>query len=120
MTADHPGDPTADHPDDRQPVPEEGPMDETTTTIDDTTIHDTTIHDTTLDDTVATGTDGDADPVRHRGLDHTSLVAGVVVLLIAAAFAFGDPDSLRDQGRLMGPLVLLGIGAALLIGSLRR
>ena len=89
-------------------------MDETTTTIDDTTIDDTRIDDNPTTETAAAG------PVRRRGLDHTSLVAGVVVLLIAAAFAFGDPDSFRDQGRLMGPLVLLGIGAALLIGSLRR
>jgi hypothetical protein len=120
MTSDHPGDPAAGHPD-RQPVPEEGPMDETTTTIDETTMDDATIDDNDATDITgtATATAGDG-AVRHRGLDHTSLVAGVVVLLIAAAFAFGDPDSLRDQGRLMGPLVLLGIGAALLIGSLRR
>ena len=105
MTSDHPGDPAADHPDDRRTLPEEGPMDETTTRIDDTS---------------ATGAVGDTAPARRRSLDHTSLVAGVVVLLIAAAFAFGDPDSVREQGRLIGPLVLLGIGAALLIGSLRR
>ena len=60
------------------------------------------------------------DVARRRPVDHTSLIAGVVVLAIAAAFAFGDPDSLRDQGRVMGPLVLLGVGAALLVGSLKR
>lgn len=56
----------------------------------------------------------------RRPLDVTSLVAGVVVLAIAAAFAVGDPDSLHDQGRVVGPLVLLGVGVALLVGSLRR
>ena len=56
----------------------------------------------------------------HRKIDVTSLVAGVVVLLIAAAFAFGDPDDLHEQAQVVGPLVLLGIGATLLIGSLRR
>ena len=62
-----------------------------------------------------------ADPsARRRPLDVTSLVAGVVVLVIAAAFAFGDPDSLHDQGRVIGPLVLLGVGVALLVGSLRH
>lgn len=57
---------------------------------------------------------------RRRPLDITSLVAGVVVLAITAAFAFGEPDSLHDQGRVVGPLVLLGIGVALLVGSIRR
>ena len=61
-----------------------------------------------------------ADADRRRPLDITSLVAGVVVLAITAAFAFGEPDSLHDQGRVVGPLVLLGIGVALLVGSIRR
>ena len=60
------------------------------------------------------------DARRQRPLDITSLVAGVVVLAITAAFAFGEPDSLHDQGRVVGPLVLLGIGVALLVGSIRR
>jgi hypothetical protein len=98
------------HQPDAIPTPEETAMDHTTPDLDRPAADGTRPSDAS--------TEGLAG--RRRPLDTTSLVAGVVVLAIAAAFAFGDPDSIRDQGRVIGPLALLGLGAALLLGSLKR
>lgn len=56
----------------------------------------------------------------RTGVDLVSLVAGVVVAVICAAFAFGDLDSFRVQARVVWPTVLLGLGVALLASSRGR
>ena len=55
----------------------------------------------------------------RRPLDVPSLVAGVVVLVLCAAFALGDLDALDVQARVVGPTVLLGIGVAVLVSGRR-
>ena len=38
----------------------------------------------------------------------------------AAAFAFGDLDSVRDQARIVWPIALLGVGLGFLVGTVER
>lgn len=63
---------------------------------------------------------GDDAPTSTPKVDVASLVAGIVVLALAAAFAFGDLDRLDVQTRVVWPTVLLGVGVALLLGGRRR
>jgi hypothetical protein len=56
--------------------------------------------------------------VRRHDLDWTSLVAGVVITAIAAAYLGGAWTDLRIDGRWVLPLGLVGIGLAGLAGGL--
>jgi hypothetical protein len=55
-----------------------------------------------------------------RRIDPVSLVAGIVVAILCAAYAFGDLDGLGVQARVVWPTILLGVGVALLATSRRR
>lgn len=56
---------------------------------------------------------------RHER-DLTSLVAGVLFVLIGTAWGVGALDSVRVDGRWLLPALLIGLGAAGLLGSGRR
>jgi hypothetical protein len=62
--------------------------------------------------------------VRRHNLDVTSLVAGAVFVTIGLVFALaGDPWNLlafRIDWSWLGPVVLIGIGAAVMLPVLRR
>lgn len=58
-------------------------------------------------------------PGRHR-LDATSLIAGVSFVAVAVAYWFAELDTLRDHARILWPLVLLALGAALLTTGWRN
>ncbi len=65
----------------------------------------------------------DAAPLDDAGgtrLDTASLVAGVVFLAMALAFAIADLDSLEDQVRYVWPVTLLAIGAGMLLATRRN
>jgi hypothetical protein len=65
------------------------------------------------------GSDGDV-PSRARRIRITPLVAGIVFLVMAAAFAFGDLDSIEDQIRVVWPGSMLAIGVGMLLGARQR
>jgi hypothetical protein len=55
-----------------------------------------------------------------RRVDPVSLVAGIVVAVLCAAYAFGDLDGLAVQARVVWPTILLGVGVGLLATGRRR
>ena len=57
--------------------------------------------------------------LRRHARDSVSLVLGVLVLAVAGAFLVGDTTDLRLDGRWVAPVLLLGLGAAGLLASLR-
>ncbi|CAN5733619.1 hypothetical protein BH20ACT2_BH20ACT2_15320 [soil metagenome] len=57
--------------------------------------------------------------LRHR-VDAASLIAGLSFTAIALAYWFADLDTLRDHARVLWPLVLLALGAALLATGMQR
>ena len=61
--------------------------------------------------------DATGDRSERPPFDLSSLVAGIVVLALAAAFAFGDLDTVRDQARIVWPIALLGVGVGFLFGA---
>ena len=67
-------------------------------------------------DQVTTDEDGSGRPP----FDPASFVAGIIVLALVAAFAYGDLDSVHDQARIVWPIALLGIGLGFLVGGGRR
>jgi hypothetical protein len=67
-----------------------------------------------------TDKDGAGRGSRRPPFDVASFVAGIVVLALAAAFAYGDLDSVRDQARIIWPIALLGIGLGFLAGAGHR
>jgi hypothetical protein len=71
---------------------------------------------TTVDDR---GSDDDV-PSRSRRIRITPLVAGIVFLVMAAAFTFGDLDSIEDQIRVVWPGSMLAIGIGMLLGARQR
>lgn len=80
-------------------------------------------HDqTTSGDDVGTSTDpaSESAAAPRRRIDVVSLVAGLVFLVMAAAFALAGLDSLEEQVRLVWPTALLGIGLGMLLGTRDR
>lgn len=59
-------------------------------------------------------------PGTSRRVDAVSLVAGLVLAVLCAAYALGDLGDLDGQARVVGPTILLGVGVALLATSRRR
>lgn len=58
--------------------------------------------------------------MKDKRLDLVSLVAGVVFVGMALAFALGDLDDFEDQVTYVWPVALLGIGLGMLLGARRR
>ncbi len=52
--------------------------------------------------------------------DLTSLLAGLLFLVVGGVFLAGDPGSLADQTRYLWPLVLIVLGLALLLSNRTR
>lgn len=59
-----------------------------------------------------------ADHERHER-DAVSLMGGLLILLIAALFLVSDLTDLSLEGRWTAPVVLLSVGLAGLLGTLR-
>jgi len=55
---------------------------------------------------------------RHE-VDVVSLVSGLLIVLLAGLFLLNDLTTVSVDARWVGPLVLLGVGAAGLVASLR-
>lgn len=75
----------------------------------------------TMNDEGGVDDDGSGDaPSKVRRIRITPLVAGLVFLVTAAAFAFGDLDSIEDQIRVVWPGAMLAIGVGMLLGARQR
>ncbi len=59
-----------------------------------------------------------ADRERHER-DAVSLMGGLLILLVAGLFLVGDLTDLSLEGRWIGPVVLIAVGAAGLLATLR-
>jgi hypothetical protein len=55
---------------------------------------------------------------RHD-LDPVSLMAGLLLLLVAVVFLIADATSLTVDGRWVGPIVLIAVGGAGLLATLQ-
>ena len=58
--------------------------------------------------------------MKRHALDLVSLVSGLVFVTVAVGFLTGGLESLSVQFKLVWPLLLIGLGIALLAGSRRR
>lgn len=72
-----------------------------------------------------TGRDGDppGDPTTSSSrwrVDVVGVVAGIVFVSMAIAFAVAGLETLEEQLRLVWPTALLGIGLGMLLGTRRR
>lgn len=56
--------------------------------------------------------------MRRHPLDVFSLLAGLVVIVFAALFIVGQYTTVELDGRLVAPLLLVGLGLAGLAGAL--
>lgn len=56
--------------------------------------------------------------MRRHPLDVFSLLSGLVILAFAAAFVVGQYTTLELDGRLVVPVLLVGLGVAGLAGAL--
>lgn len=57
---------------------------------------------------------------RQRRVDVVGVVAGIVFVSMAIAFAVAGLETLEEQLRLVWPTALLGIGLGMLLGTRRR
>lgn len=56
--------------------------------------------------------------MRRHSLDVFSLLSGLVIVAFAAAFLVGQYTAIEVDGRLVVPLLLVGLGVAGLAGAL--
>lgn len=56
--------------------------------------------------------------MRKHPLDVFSLLSGLVVMAFAAAFIVGQYTTIQVDARIVGPLLLVGLGLAGLAGAL--
>jgi hypothetical protein len=58
--------------------------------------------------------------VSRHDLDPVSLVAGLVFVILAIAFLLDEAGTIRLRSALVGPVLLIGLGVAGLVGSAPR